>query len=129
MTGIGWRPPAAAHAPSTVHGVPEMPAVLFRELLGAQVRDHRLDLRFPTRTPRPAQRADCERSGVVRIIRKIGIGDTQHARARVVPYERNGAINLRARKGVNLLGNFEQRLQYEWRERLAGAQQAIGVAV
>jgi hypothetical protein len=48
---------------------------------------------------------------------------------RIVPNERHGAVHLCLRHKIDLLGDFEQRLQHEWGERLAGAQQPIGVAV
>src|ERR1043166_7149457 len=130
MTGARRGAPPASHAPRAVDAAVGLPAVLLRELLRAQPRGHRRGLRFPTRPARAADRAHGERGGVIGIVDDIGIGGAQRARGlRVLPDERDRAIHAAARTRADIPRRLQQRVQHERRERLAGAQEAVGSAM
>ena len=130
VAGIGRRAAAAAHAPCTVDRVGGMPAVLLGELLPTQIGDHGSDLRLPVVAAGAADRADRESSGVVRVIGDVAIGGAQGAsRPRVIPNEDEGAIDLIPAARGAVLRDLQQGVKHEWRERLARAEQAVGVAM
>ena len=59
------------------------------------------------------------------------IGQAQRAIGVAVRLRMNSiaAVHLRRGQRIDFRGNFEQRFQHEWRERLPGAQQAVGLAM
>ena len=100
--------PFAANAPRPVHLVLAVPAVLFRELLDPQVCDHGPNLLFPPRAPCPAESAHSKSRRVIGVVWDAGVAHSERTiRSCVIPDERDGPANFRARQRVDPLRHLE----------------------
>jgi hypothetical protein len=105
------------------------PSILFGKLLPPQIRGHALRQSVRTSPVRQAQSAHSQRRRIIRVIRN-GIGQSQGSVRTGVPGEEcDCPIHARRLVRVNHRWNLQQRFEHKWRQRLTGAQHAIGAAV